>query len=324
MKKYFLLLLGILMTTSFWFAQEGIQDVSLKFCNDGTGSLTNNYTIMIEPWKQQELCMYVENKSNEAVVVKYSFPKGSFSQWGNQLCDTSNDFSRFLVDNPNRQLILSWWSSVVVKEIVNPPLWSLGMYYGCLAYQLGKAEVENMGGMFNLVVRKAVHLNLFVGGEDSISNTIQLLSVTWSVYSSNKNIGAAINEDGDLIVNFVVKNNWNLTQNVSLSGKLYNPLGFEKPFDVVAKKMLPGDDYQISVNLGIVPFYKGLFSVRASIYGEPLFEFDATGIDEKYKQPTLIKETASLFIFSWVYVILWLIILGLIVKIVLPKKKKVE
>jgi hypothetical protein len=38
----------------------------------------------------------------------------------------------------------------------------IGMYYGCLAYQLGKPEVENMGGVFNLVVRKTSFLNLFV------------------------------------------------------------------------------------------------------------------------------------------------------------------
>jgi len=49
MKKYFLLLVGIFMFTSFSFAQEGIKDVSLGFCNNGTGNLTNKYTIMIEP-----------------------------------------------------------------------------------------------------------------------------------------------------------------------------------------------------------------------------------------------------------------------------------
>lgn len=324
MKKYFLLLAGLFMFSSFSFAQEGIKDVSLWFCNDGTGSLVNKYTIMIEPWQKQELCIYIENKSNENIVVKYSFPKASFSKWGNQLCDTSNDFARFLVDNSNRQLILSWNSSITVKEMVSPPLGSMGMYYGCLAYQLGKAEVENMWGMFNLVVRKAVHLNLFVWSEDSISNTVQLIPVTWSLYSSNKNIWASVNEDWDLMLKFNVKNNGNLTQNVSLSGKLYNPLGFERPFDAPIRKLLPGDVYEISVNLGIVPFYKWLFSARVSVIGEPLFEFDATGIDEKFKQPTIIKETASLFIFSWVYVILALIILGLIVKIIVPKKKTAE
>jgi hypothetical protein len=67
-----------------------------------------------------------------------------------------------------------------------------------------------------------------------------------------------------------------------------------------------------------------LFSTRVSVVGEPFFEFDVSSINEKYKQAILIKETASLFVFSWVYVILALIILGLIVKIIVPKKKKSE
>jgi len=86
----------------------------------------------------------VENKSSEDVVMKYSFPKASFSRGGNQICDTSNDFARFLMDNPTRELIVSGNSSVILKEIVSAPLGVMGMYYGCLAYQLGKPEVENM------------------------------------------------------------------------------------------------------------------------------------------------------------------------------------
>jgi hypothetical protein len=297
--------------------------VSVSFCNNGTGNTTNKHTIMIEPWEQQEICIYVQNNSSEDVVVKYSFPKASFSPWWNQICSTSNEFEKFLLDNPNRNLVVSWNSSVVLKETVVAPLGMIWMYYGCLAYQLEKPEVENMWGVFNLVVRKAIHLNLFVGSEDSISNTIQLAPVTWSIYSSNKNVWANINEDWDLILNFAIKNNWNLTQSGSLEGKLYNPLWFEKTISVPSKKLLPGDMYEASVNLGIIPAYKWLFSVRFTLTSEPVFEFDVSEIDDKYKQSIVIKETWSLFVFSWIYVILALIIVWLIVKIVVPKKKKV-
>lgn len=311
------------MFGSFSFAQESIRDVTLSFCNEGTWNLSTRYNIMVEPWEKKDVCIYVENKSDQDIKLVYSFPRSVFSAWWNQLCGNDNDFARFFESKEDRSLIVPKKSFIMFNEVVNPPVWSIGMFYGCLTYNLWTPEVSAMGGgMFNMVVRKANFLNLFVGSEDSISNTIQLNPVTWSLYSSNKNIWAIINEDGDLIVNFMVKNNGNLTQNVSLSGKLYNPLGFEKPFDITAKKLLPGDEYQASVNLGIVPFYKGLFSVRVSLFGNPVFEFDATGIDEKYKQPIVIKETWSLFIFSWFYVILALIILGLIVKVIVPKKKK--
>lgn len=324
MKKYFLLVLWIFAFMSFSFAQEGIKDVSLQFCNDGTGNLTNQYNIMIEPWQKQELCIYVQNKSSEDVIMKYSFPKASFSPGWNQVCDNTNDFAKFLIDNPQRDFVISWNSSVTIREIVSAPLGMVGMYYWCLAYQLEKPEVEGMGWMFNLILRKAVYLNLFIGGENNISNLIQLIPVTWSIYSSNKNVGANINEDWDLILNFNIKNNGNLTQNVSLSGKLYNPLGFEKLFDISSKKLLPWDSYKTSINLGIIPFYKWLFSARFTLVWEPVFEFDPVAIDDKYKEITTIKETSSLFVFSWIYVILIVVFLGLIIKIIVPKKKKPE
>jgi hypothetical protein len=49
MKKYFLFLVLMLFFSSFSFAQEGIKDVSVSFCNNGTGNTTNKHTIMIEP-----------------------------------------------------------------------------------------------------------------------------------------------------------------------------------------------------------------------------------------------------------------------------------
>lgn len=325
MKNFFLFLLWMFLISSFSFAAEWIKDISLKFCNDGTwDKMTPTYTAMLEPWQQKELCIYVENTSTWSVIMKYNFPKATLSKWWNQICDTSDDFAKFLLDNPKREITIPWNSAVILKEIFAPSPGMIGMYYGCLAYQLQKPEVEGMWWMFDLVIRKASNLNLFVGSEESISNTIQLTAVTWSIFSTNKHVSAYYNEDGDLILNLSVKNNGNVSQNVSLSGKFYNPLGFEKPFTVPVKKMLPGDTYQMSVNIGIVPFYKWLFSVRISLTGEPVFEFNASGIDEKYKQPTIIKETWSLFIFSWVYIIVALVLLAVIIKIVVPRKKIVN
>jgi len=294
------------------------------FCNDGTWKLTNNYTIMIEPGQKQDVCIYIQNKSNKDVFVKYSFPKWEFSKVWNQICDVWDDFAKFLLDNPKRELVVPWNSSVILKETVSPPPWQIGMYYGCLAYQLWEPEVQWMWWVFNLVVRKTVSLNLFVGSENSILNAIQLVPVTGSVYSLNKNIGWYFDDNGDFILKFGIKNNWNLTQNVSLSGKMYNPLGLEKTFSLESKKLLPGDLYETSFNMGMIPFYKWLFSVRANLFAQPHFEFDVSSIGDEHKKPTFIKEQWSLFIFSWIYVVLVLVIIAIIVKIVLPKKKKLE
>ncbi len=324
MKKYIVLLFFVSFFTSFSFAQKGIESVTLRFCDDGTGQLVKNYTTMLDIGEKKDVCIYIENNWTETVSVEYDFSKWSLTNWWNQICDTTNDFSKFFVDNPNRIIELSSWETKLLKETINPPSGSVWIYYWCLAYKVLKKTSEKSQWMFDVVVRKANFFNLFVWSEDSIFSDLQLIPVPWTIYVNNKNIWVTINEDWDLLLNFAIKNNWNLPQNVSLEGVLYNFLGFEKPYSLDPKKILPWDVYNASVNLGIIPAYKWIFSVRVSLVGEPSLEFDATGIDEKFKQPILIKETASLFIFSWFYVILALVVLGLIVKIIVPKKKKIE
>ena len=64
-----------------------------------------------------------------------------------------------------------------------------------------------------------------------------------------------------------------------------------------------------------------MFSVRTTLTGQPVFEFDASSIDAKYKETITLKETASLFVFSWIYVAVIILLLALIIKIIVPKKK---
>jgi hypothetical protein len=171
MKKYFFLLLFVMVFSSFTFANETIKNVSLNFCNDWTGNLTNKYTLMIEPWKQQDLCIYIENKSNQAAKMMYSFPKASISRWWNQICNNWNDFAKFFLDNsvnPDRSVIVSWNSTLTIKETIQAPAGMIWMYYGCLAYQLWTAEVGDIWWVFNMVIRKVTFVNMFVWSEDSI------------------------------------------------------------------------------------------------------------------------------------------------------------
>ena len=312
----------MLFSFSFTFAQSSVKDVSLGFCNDGTWNVSDRYTVMVDPGEKKDLCIYIQNESTWSVQVDYSFPKWFISKWGNQICDTSNNFAQFFVDNPNRSVIVSGNTSVELKETIEAPVGMIGMYYGCLAYQLSTPEVEKMGGVFDLVIRKTSFVNLFVGSEDSVKNIVQFIPVTWDVYSSNKNIGLSFDENGDTILHFAVKNNWNTVQSVSFDGKLYNALGFEKDFSFSWKKLLPEEIYKTTLNLWIMPFYKWLFTVRANLTGTPVFDFDVSMLSDKIKESTTLKEEATIFVFSWVYVVILILLLVVILKIVLPKKKK--
>ncbi len=316
--------LGILtLLLSFSFAQE-INNVSVRFCNDGfdADQMTTTQTMQLEPWAQEDLCIYIQNNWTDDIAVTYSFPKASFSPGWNQICGIGDEFAVFLLDNPDRTLIIPAESSKIIKETVFAPIGSLGMNYGCMVYQLADASTSNDWWMFNFVIRKALHLNLFVGWEASINSSVNLVATTGDLYSSNKKIWAYINEDGDFIAKFTIKNDWNLTQKASLNWRLYNFLWFEKNIEVEAKKLIPWETHDVEVNLWIIPAYKWLFDIKVNLSGIPYFEFDSTEIDEDFKKEILIKEDWKLFVFSWIYVILAAAVLALIIKIVVPKKKK--
>jgi hypothetical protein len=311
----------------FWgfvFAEWTIQDVSLKFCNDGLDKLAKDYVIKLDQGKKQDLCIYIENKSDKPVHIKYSFPNGLLNPQGNQVCDNWDDFTQFFVHNPKREAYLSWNSSLILKETIVAPVGLLGMQYGCLAYQATQPEVTWMWGVFNMEVRKVAHINLFVGSEAFIENKVDFIPGKSSLFSSNKNIVANLTDEGDLILNFSLQNNWNMDQDIVLEWKLYNPLGFERIFTLSWGKLGIGEIYEWSVNLWVIPFYKWLFSVRATLTATPSLGFADALLDARYKEPLVIKETGTLFIFSLSHVVVVVVVLLLIIAILVPKKKKPE
>ncbi len=294
----------------------------LSFCNDWTDKITYDYTAVLEPWAKKDLCILAKNDSSEDIVIQYSFPKASFSPWWNQICELWDDFSKFFLENSNRTLVVSWLSTVVLKETIFAPIGMSWMSYGCLVYQVADVNSNNWW-MFNFVVRKALNLKLFIWGESTIDKSLEFLTASWSIYSMNKNISAGFNEYGDLFLNLNVKNKWNITQNISLEGVVSNFLGFQKEFSIPIKKVMPGELYSISQKIWILPSYKWLFSIALTLKGEPVFEFDPSSIDDKYKQPIVIREETSIFVFSWIYVVIAIFVILFLIKILIPKKKKI-
>jgi hypothetical protein len=53
-----------------------------------------------------------------------------------------------------------------------------------------------------------------------------------------------------------LSNQGNIAQNVSITGKVYNILGYQQTFSIDQKKITPGITSDFSVNVGILPIYK--------------------------------------------------------------------
>jgi hypothetical protein len=67
------------------------------------------------------------------------------------------------------------------------------------------------------------------------------------------------------------------------------------------KDIAPSVTSEFVGDIGILPLYKGLFTISYNIINEPQFDFPVS--NEKLKQPGYISEKATIFIFSRAYII---------------------
>jgi hypothetical protein len=155
-----------------------------------------------------------------------------------------------------------------------------------------------------------------------IKNSVELSPVSSDFVSLNKNIGYKYDWK-KLTLLMSVKNNWNVTQSVIISGMLYNALWFQKDFNFWSKSVTPGSSIVFDVDLWIIPFYKWFFSVLANLDSTPIYEFDTSSLNKKMLEHTVLQETWTFFIFSWIWIGIILLVIWIIVKLFWPKKKNV-
>lgn len=93
-----------------------------------------------------------------------------------------------------------------------------------------------------------------------------------------------MDQNNNLKIDFLVKNQGNISQNVTITGRIYNILGFEKTFSVTINNLSPTAQQGGSADIGIIPFYKGPFTVNYTVQFTPKFEFDATTLSDDVKK----------------------------------------
>ena len=138
------------------------------------------------------------------------------------------------------------------------------------------------------------------------------------------NIELSLDDNKDLIMNFDIKNEWNLENLVELSGTVSNMFGYSKKFSIEWWHVLPGNHWHVEANLWSIPSYGWLFNIDFKAFATPYFSYD---ISKSSIDPTLIE--MKTFDFSTKYFKMpWLIIAIVIVVILLlitmfrkPKQK---
>lgn len=323
-KKVLWLLMFFVVMFSMTYAS--LEEVNFRFCDDVDNSihLANKKVIAVNPWEDSEVCVVFLNAAKEKIQVRYGFSYWLLNEQGNQVCDQdstpNNKFSKFFVQSWENILTLNSWEKQTLKVPVSVPIGVSGMQYWCFVYQLMKQA--DSWGIFSVVVRKIFPLNLFVGGSADIKKSISLLKLSWWLYSTNNKIRAEINDENNMTLYIKVKNEGNITQDIELSGRIYNFLWFEKMFTASQKKLTPGEEREIMIEWWIVPGYKGFFTAKININHIPVFDFDMSDVDNEIKMWWTLTEKTNIYAFSRISLVVVIVLILFIIKLIKPRKNK--
>jgi len=325
-KKILALVLLVGCVYSVNLVKADAENVYIQYCADehNTTWIVNQKTIMTDWNTKEELCLYFYTNNKETIQVQYDFTDSHLDTHGAQVCDTSTWFSKFFNNSLNtRILTVNSDKSQTIKENIIVPPWLSGMQMWCIAYYVIEDTKMAEWQMFLIRLRKALPLNLFIWSAASIKSSISLLKNTWWMYSTNSKIKATVDKESNLSVSFLVKNNWNVSQDINISWKVYNFLWFEKNFDF-QQKIAPGETKELGWNVWILPTYKWFFTIKYTLHNIPAFDFVIEGLEEKDKVWWTISDKSQIYIFSWISLIVALAILLLIIKAFKPKRRQVS
>lgn len=335
-KKLFIsgLFLAISLTglLSIWTYTKaaGYTDALFVFCENAHLPVTSNrdLNLVMNAWEEKEVCLDFSTSSEEPVEITYWFTEWQIDSHQMKLCDNDmtdqNNFAKYFNssewNNRSFQISTKDWHKII-KEKMRIPLGMSWAFFGCLAFKW-KWLTKKDWQIFDMVFRKTAKINVMIWWSNTLQSQIQLLKNPWKIFSSNNRIKATLDKNNKLTLSFIVSNNWNIDQEISMSGSIYNTMGFEKEFSIQGKKVLWWSQIEVTANIWIIPFYKWPFKVDLKLIANPIFAFDTSNIDAKLKAPITIEENWQIFIFTRIRLVILLVALLIIRLIIRPLFKK--
>lgn len=318
-------MLGVIGNYSYGeetYTENDMKAVAVRFCGEWTWESTHNGTYYVEPGKEKHIRLCIRNAWSKKMMFVYGFSeswirKGRYCQGD---MSTGNKFSVLIPQTKDRTVTIDPSSEKVIEEKIVIPAGMSWLQLGCVGYNLLKPENTNVGGMFSLKIRKVGYIDIMVGWAADVQSSIKVLDMSWGVFTTNKKIKAEVDAENNLKLTFRIANEWNISQSITITGRVTNMLWFQQPFSITQQAVAPGSTNEFSTNVGIVPSYKWFFKISFTVQNDPQFIFPVS--DEKLKQPWYISEIWKIFIFSWVWIVVIVVLIFLLYKIFVPRRVK--
>lgn len=286
--------------------------VSFGYCNAWIDNLSNTLNYAIDQWTPFKVCFMMSNAANQDIKVQVRL-----SDLVNGICSV-NDTSiyQFISEEDKESLkeITIPAGNYIIKEFeILYPIWIEWDQWACTMFNIIKDEEAQ----WNIVaiVNRAYPMKFFVWTLDDVKNIIDV-----------ENIQLSLDDNKDLIMNFDLKNEWNLENLVELSGTVSNIFGYNKKFTIEWGHVMPGQLWHVTANLWSIPSYGWLYNIDFKAFATPYFSYD---ISKSSIDPSLI-ETKSFDFATKYFKMPWLIFAIAIILILLlitmfrkPKQKVV-
>lgn len=286
--------------------------VSFWYCNEWIDNPSRTLNYAINQWEPFKVCFIMSNSANQDIKVRIRMVDllngicsvNSTTIYNFISPDDIKDFDEITIPAGN----------YIIKEFnILYPVWIEWDQGACTMFNIIKEEESTAN--ISAIVNRAYPMQFFVWTLDNVKNEIAI-----------ENVELALDDNKDLIMNFDIKNKWNLENLVELSGTVSNIFGYSKKFSIEWWHVLPGGLWHVTANLWSIPSYGWLFNIDFKAYATPYFSYD---ISKSSIDPSLIEMKTFDFKTTYfkmpriIFAIIIILILLIITMIRKPKEKVV-
>lgn len=282
--------------------------VSFWYCNEGLDNLSETLNYAVNQWTPFKVCFLMSNSANQDIKVRIRLV--DLVNW---LCSVNNKtIYNFIPEDDVKwfdEITIPAWNYVIKEFEIMYPIWIEWDQWACTMFNI----IKEWAAEWNVaaVVNRAYPMKFFVWTLDDVKNVISV-----------ENIELSLDDNKDLIMNFDIKNEWNLENLVEISGTISNVFGYSKKFSIEWGHVLPGNHRHVEANLWSIPSYGWLFNIDFKAFATPYFSYD---ISKSTIDPSLIEMKTfdfSTTYFKMPWLILAIIIIVILLLITMFKKPK--
>ena len=285
--------------------------VSFGYCNEWVDNISETLNYAINQWTPFKVCFMMWNSANQDIKVRIRLV--DLVNW---LCSVnSTSIYQFIPEEDIKsfeEITIPAWNYIIKDFQITYPVWIEWDQWACTMFNI----IKDTEAQWNVaaVVNRAYPMKFFVWTLDDIKNIINV-----------DNIELSLDSNKDLIMNFDIKNEWNLENLVELSGTISNMFGYSKKFSIEWWHVLPGNLWHVEANLWSIPSYGWLFNIDFTAFATPYFSYDISksSIDPSLIEMKTFDFNTNYFKMPWLIIAIIIIVILLLITLFRKPKQQV-